>query len=740
MTTASIGSLLDHYKIIEELGHGGMGVVYKALNIHLDKIVAIKTIALGLSSHENFINRFQTEARALAKLEDPNIVRIYDLRVDDDQWYIVMEYVEGGTLADRIRGDKAIPYLSALPIMKQLLNAVGHAHRVGIIHRDIKPNNVMITRDGIVKITDFGLAKDQHHNNNTLAGSTGGTLYYMSPEQVKGLFYTDHRSDIYSLGLTFYEMLAGKIPFRKDDTDFAIREAIIKRRFPPPSHFNPLIPVALNSIVMRAIEKNPDQRYQGVNEMLESIIKFEKHQTFWAPATPKQKYDPNALDDTSRIILPPDTGQISYEENVTRRKTTKKILKWASIAVLLPVLVWFAYANYYADRSSEIEKAQAVTIRSNPDAALVIANGDTLGRTPLFHARLFPGTMNFMITKDSFIPLDTILRIDPKNSSELVFNLHTNLPDESHIIQKTGDMLTERSPVEKEPGRLAVITEPAGVSIYRDGRLIGQSPLSGAEIEAGNYVFQFKKEGYATQTQRVNITPGRFTNLNIVLSQITSELTVKTEPAGAEIEIDGTPLAENATPAVIKDLAVGAHHVVLKKEGYLSYQADIEIGTDKPNLLSAVLTQATGEIQLLVKPWGTIYIDKQIKKENTNVAYTEVLSSGEHLIIITHPTYGTWEKKINVSAGQTRDLVIDFTQRVNVRVTAFDTKGKPVWADILIDNKPTGNITPKEIAVRIGRRTFSVQKEGYELVGSSRDLMLDKNLEEPLKFIFRRRF
>ncbi len=202
MSSSFIGKVLNSHRIIERLGIGGMGVVFKAIHIKLDKVFAIKIIAPGLAMNEHFIKRFQTEAKALAKFEDPNIVRIYDLRSVDDQWFIVMEYVEGSTLTDKILQDGAFQWIDTIPIIKQILKAIGHAHEAGIIHRDIKPNNIMLNEKGMVKITDFGLAKDQTKSTNTISVTSGGTLYYMSPEHVKGFSFIDdavslfHRHDM----------------------------------------------------------------------------------------------------------------------------------------------------------------------------------------------------------------------------------------------------------------------------------------------------------------------------------------------------------------------------------------------------------------------------------------------------------------------------------------------------------------------------------------------------------------
>jgi len=246
MSSAFIGKVLDNYRIVESLGVGGMGLVFKAIHVKLDKVFALKIIAPGLTMNESFISRFQTEAKALAKLEDPNIVRIYDLRADQDQWFIVMEFVEGINLLQMIKKEVAIPWRKALPILKQILTGIGHAHAAGIIHRDIKPNNVLISADQVVKIADFGLAKDQSSMVTTASLASGGTLFYMSPEHVKGISFTDTRSDIYSIGMTFYEMITGGVPFKNITSDFEIRETIMRKEFDTPTVVNPDIPMPVS--------------------------------------------------------------------------------------------------------------------------------------------------------------------------------------------------------------------------------------------------------------------------------------------------------------------------------------------------------------------------------------------------------------------------------------------------------------------------------------------------------------
>ena len=268
METGIIGKVVDTYKITGVLGKGGMGIVYKAKDTTLDRDVALKMMDTALARDESFLKRFQSEAKALAKLQNPNIVSIFTLRETELGFCIAMEFVEGNTLADRIREKGAMPFENVFPIFKQLLTALDHAHEVGIIHRDIKPSNVMLTPNNIVKVTDFGLAKIQQVSGATMTLGTGGTLYYMSPEQIRGLSNVDHRGDIYSLGMTLYETLTGKVPFTDAETDFSIRQMVVEGRVPPPDKMNPALPRDLVKVVMKSIEKDPAKRYQSAGAML----------------------------------------------------------------------------------------------------------------------------------------------------------------------------------------------------------------------------------------------------------------------------------------------------------------------------------------------------------------------------------------------------------------------------------------------------------------------------------------
>ena len=268
-----IGQTIDNYKILEVIGRGGMGVVFKAMDMSLEKIVALKMIDPFLARDENFLQRFRTEAKALAKLENQNIVRVHALRETNLGLFMVMEYVQAKTISEWLKEKGKFTVAETIAIGAQIINAIRHAHKVGVIHRDIKPNNVLLCEDGIVKVMDFGLAKVilDLDSQNTATHAAAGTLYYMSPEQVKGLRNVDKRSDIYSIGMTLYEMLAGRTPFEKGESEFITQKQIVDGKIPSPVKYNSSIPKDLVSIIMKAIDKDPEKRFQATEEMSNAL-------------------------------------------------------------------------------------------------------------------------------------------------------------------------------------------------------------------------------------------------------------------------------------------------------------------------------------------------------------------------------------------------------------------------------------------------------------------------------------
>lgn len=279
----SMEVLGGRYKILETIGEGGMAVVYKARDTLLGRVVAIKVLHPQYAQDEEFVERFREEARAAASLLHPNVVNVYDVGRDGDRDYIVMEYVPGESLKSIIRRQGRLSVATATRYVMHILEALAHAHESGVIHRDIKPHNILITTDGRAKVADFGIARAASSSRLTETGTVLGTVAYISPEQARGA-QVDHRSDLYSLGVVYYEALTGRVPF-SGDTSVSVALKHIQEIPEPPSLYNPAIPRAIEKVIMKALQKDPAKRFSSAREMLSALSAAAKS----LPAEPPPK-------------------------------------------------------------------------------------------------------------------------------------------------------------------------------------------------------------------------------------------------------------------------------------------------------------------------------------------------------------------------------------------------------------------------------------------------------------------
>ena len=264
------GKMLENrYEILEKIGVGGMATVYRAKCHVLNRDVAIKVLKDEFTTDSEFINRFNAEAQSAASLTHPNIVSVYDVGQSDDMYYIVMELIKGKTLKEIISDEGRIPWKWSLNIAKQIASALEIAHKNGIVHRDIKPHNIIITEDGIAKVTDFGIAKAVTTATMTSYGNTLGSVHYFSPEHARGAT-TDAKTDIYSLGIVMYEMVTGRVPFDAD-TPVSVALKQVQEKPIEPISINPEIPEGLNYIILKAMEKDKNLRYNSARELLQDL-------------------------------------------------------------------------------------------------------------------------------------------------------------------------------------------------------------------------------------------------------------------------------------------------------------------------------------------------------------------------------------------------------------------------------------------------------------------------------------
>ncbi|MBQ2766417.1 MAG: Stk1 family PASTA domain-containing Ser/Thr kinase [Clostridia bacterium] len=271
-----VGQVFDkRYRIVKVIGIGGMAVVFEATDLLMRRNVAVKMLKDEINNDTQSVKRFINESKAVAMLSHPNIVNIYDVSVKDSLKYIVMELVEGITLKNYILKKGTLTFGEIMSITEQILLALDHAHQKGVVHRDIKPQNIMMLKNGSIKVADFGIAKLHNAETVTMTDKAIGTVFYISPEQASGK-KIDRRSDIYSLGVTMYEMATGKLPFVADSpVTVAIMQ--VKNRPRPPRELNSSLPIGLEQIIMGAMEKNPDNRFQSAAQMLRHVAQVKNN-------------------------------------------------------------------------------------------------------------------------------------------------------------------------------------------------------------------------------------------------------------------------------------------------------------------------------------------------------------------------------------------------------------------------------------------------------------------------------
>jgi len=625
-----IGKVINKYRIDAKLGEGGMGIVYKAWDTVLERPVALKRLHPTLSQDEKFLKRFRAEGRALARLIHPNIVTVFDLEEVEQDLIIIMEYVEGMTLAEKLKQNRLLLFETTLPIIKQILTALGYAHHAGVIHRDIKPGNVMLTLPGYIKLTDFGLAKIHTDQHLTQSSFTAGTLCYMPPEQLKSLADVDRRSDIYAIGMTFYEMLAGRLPFEKSENIYTLPRIIIEGKFTCPDHFNPDVPRELSKIVMKAIAREPVKRYQSAEEMLAAIAQFE------AGRTP-----------TRTLLLP--------KPALTKKFGRGRVIAFLALLALVLISLFGLLPSERLRKFYDNQTLATLSVSTLPAGATLFLNGDSVGVTPIEAYSITAGTLSLRLKKQDYVVFDTTIAITSDRGATLSFFLKP---------------------------------------------IITVMPLETEQPEPPVIVF--------------------------------GALRIASQPSGAGIFINDQPRGK--TPRLIKDLAPGKFSIVLKEAGYQDYSISADLKAGEEQKITATLIQFMGKLRVVARPSGAIDIDGARQRENAPELFETTLPVGPHLVKVTHPTFGYWEKQVDVKTDSLTPIQIDFEKIVKITVVTAGAK----WATIYIDGKTTSLQTPSVVTLRVGKHTIEVRREGYILEGGVKEINIENDLKEPLSFTLKR--
>lgn len=625
-----IGQSIENYRIDELLGQGGMGAVYKALDTALDRVVALKVMNPMLATNKEFLSRFKSEARVLGRLQHPHIVNVYTFRHIDTHLFIVMEYVDGGTLSDLIDEKGAISVNEAMPLIRQSLLALEAAHNANIIHRDIKPPNILLTGDGVIKISDFGLAKIQEDSSATMVtrvGTTGGTLYYMPPEQSEALHKVDHRGDLYSLGMTLYQMLAGRVPFDRQSSALSILRAVDEQRIPSPVTFNPNIPVEMADIIMKAIKKYPEERFQTAEEMRLAIESF--RQAASAPV------------DVPRTVILQPSDIPSFPDSPDKTAFISQGKKDATASS----------KRRHAPKKEKKEKPPVQPLRGSVAAA---AQGKTGSGS--FKKVYFGGAAVLLIgilyLGFSFFGADASVQPPAQSGSSLA---------------ETPSLAQNGQPPVAQPNELD---------------------------ESGN--------GLNGDTEEA-------------------------QPSSSDEEVQNQPSVD--TPASNADERES--ETVTPPQTAARRPSTTTSGT-RPSVQPPPAEELKGNVKVVVRPYGDIYINNTRKAQGTNAAFNDALTPGTHTIRAAHPALGTWEKRVEITAGGSHEILFNFNQQITVTVVS-----DPRAAEIIVDGKPTGKYTPSNIVIPPGNHTFEVRKENFVMEGQAKKLLIERELADPIQFKLR---
>jgi len=479
--------LMGRYRVEQELGRGGMAKVYRGQDTVLGRTVAIKILAPQFADDQDFVHRFRREAQAAARISNHNLVSVFDTGSDDGVHFIVMEYVEGRTLADLIAGGGRILPDRAIEIGIDVCHALEAAHAQGVIHRDIKPGNIMLDENGRVKVTDFGIARVTS-NAETIAQTAAvlGTASYLSPEQAQGQ-PVDGRSDLYSLGCVLFEMVTGRAPFL-GDSPVAVASKHVLEQPTPPSRLNPDVSPDLDAVILRALAKNPANRYQTAEEFREDLERVRRGQPVNAtpllPAGTTQVIDRPA---SRTAVLPPT----AHHEPEPERSNW-----WVPVLVTLLILGLLALVLFLLARN---------LLNDEPPVATLVTVPDVIGETRrdaeriIQDAGLEVGKVTPVPAVDETQEPGTVIDQDPAADEEVEEGAPVNLtvvaqPDLVAIPPLEGSTPEEAQAALVELGLEPVLQDQASDTID-EGLVIGTDPPAGDEVEPGSPVTVFVSTG-----------------------------------------------------------------------------------------------------------------------------------------------------------------------------------------------------------------------------------------------------
>jgi serine/threonine protein kinase len=600
----SIGSILAlRYQIIEEIGRGGMGTVYKVLDREIKEKIAIKVLKPEISSDEKTIERFRNELKLARKISHQNVCRMYDIVKERGLYFITMEYISGEDLKSTIIRLEQVSVGKTLLIAKQICKGLAEAHRLGVVHRDLKPHNIIIDREGEVRIMDFGIALSRRTAGITEAGVMIGTPEYMSPEQAAGK-ELDNRSDIYSLGVIMFELLTGSVPFKADKPlDVAMMQ---KTETPPdPRSINPQIPKELSALILKCLEKDRNKRFSNCEDVIAEISRMEKGH----PTTEK--------------LLPDPKKQWSVA--IPQSRLTKLILPVASLAAV--IILIGVYLLFLRPTDNNGNKMTIV----NKDNKVSEDNkvSDTDNKPPpmgVLSISSVPSGANIYVDEKLFKKL-TPASLDLPSGSYRIRVSYPDCEDVNDDVQIGAGEKISREYTMKQYYFIDIITEPPEAAVRIDGELQGRTPTTVKLTKSSCQLRLDKGRGWEPHEEPLSLKPGQNPALMVALRRQQAKLSIVSNPPGALIYVDGELWGSAPQEKYIMS---GSHKVRLEKEGYRPEDVSLSLSANLNRIITLTkIPDATVIISAV--HYAEVYIDS-VYIGSAPPRITRTIEEGKHVI------------------------------------------------------------------------------------------------------------
>ncbi len=605
--------IAGRYEILEKIGNGGMATVYKAKCHVLNRYVAVKVLKEEFTTDQEFIRRFHAEAQSAAGLTHSNIVSVYDVGEENGIYYIVMELIQGKTLKQIINEDGALPWKWSINIAIQIASALEAAHKNNIIHRDIKPHNIIITEDGVAKVTDFGIAKAVSNSTITAFGTTIGSVHYFSPEHARGGF-TDAKSDLYSLGVVLYEMLTGRVPFDAD-TPVSIALKHMQEKPIEPIKLNPSIPFAVNQIIVKAMQKDPNLRYQSATEMLKDLTLALKN--------PEGKFveDTRDMGFTQKMETITDDMVNEKKEEKTNKKQKGKLAQYfkkhpkVKIILLILAFIIIFIATIFITKFA----MDAGTIKDVQIPELV-------GKTEAEIQELLNGTkFTYEITAEEYnseYQVGQIISQDPAYRNNYKIKENTKISVvvskgiEMTVVPKIAGMTYDEAEKALTEAKLKVEKVEETSDKVEEGIVIKQEPVENTEINAGETVKVYVSIGTGLEQVPVLAVVGKteadarktLEDAKLKVEVVYEEDTSKSDGVVLRQSISVGEVVEEGTTVILT-----VNKIEQLKTGTINVNLKSLLGYSKPNSNTNEEVQVPQVQVKIVVENDTIYNEKHAK-------------------------------------------------------------------------------------------------------------------------------